>query len=85
MTLVTNRDSEDSRPRECWRPLVGMSTVEVIPTTCKECSALSLQKESHVYLYDMAITITASSGRDDTLQEEEVAVPAILIPGVVTP
>ena len=27
MTLVTNRDSEDSRPRECWRPLVGMSTV----------------------------------------------------------
>ena len=23
MTLVTNRDSEDSRPRECGTPLVG--------------------------------------------------------------
>ena len=28
ITLVANRDSGDSRPRECWRPLVGMSTVE---------------------------------------------------------
>ena len=33
MTLVANRDSEDSRPRECWRPLVGMSAVEVIHPT----------------------------------------------------
>ena len=33
ITLVANRDSEDSRPRECGTPLVGMSAVEVIHPT----------------------------------------------------
>ena len=47
MTLVTNRDSEDSRPRECWRPLVGMSTMEDTYEVQGVCSALSTAAVGH--------------------------------------